>query len=70
MIREVIEWHDVGEQMPDDEITVLLHVPSIDEPVWLGWHANGIWFLSDGSDLDDREKVERWASVPTGEASQ
>lgn len=66
MIREVITWYEVGEQLPDDTETVMIHAPSSNEPVWLGWHEDGCWFSIDAAEI---EGVERWAHVPTGEAS-
>lgn len=66
MLREVIEWHDVGEQLPDDGLTVMVCMPASDEPVWLGWHESDTWFSIDGAEL---EGVERWAEMPTGEAT-
>ena len=67
MLREVIEWHEVSEQLPDVDITVMVHAPDCDEPVWLGWYDGATWFAVDASEL---RAVDRWAHIPTGEAQR
>lgn len=34
MTTEVLTWHDVTEQLPDDDSTVLYEAPDDDEPIW------------------------------------
>lgn len=60
---ETIEWFDVGVLMPDDEITVLVFMPGSDEPVWLGWHADGQWYAVDATEI---ARVSAWAEIPFG----
>lgn len=67
MIREVITWHEIGEQLPDADITVLVCTDDESEPVWLGWLDEEGWCNVDGSQIE--ATVKRWAHVPTGEAN-
>ena len=63
---EVISWTPVTISLPDDEITVLVHHPDQDEPVWLGYYENDAWFTIDGNQLAPGA-VRQWAHLPTGE---
>jgi len=63
-MTETITWIDANEQLPDDEITVLVYSSQIaDEPVWLGYHEEHLWLAVDGTELED---VTHWAHVPAG----
>ena len=62
---ETIHWVPVTERVPDDDTTVLVYVPDHDEPVWLGWLADGEWRLIDATPLEDGE-VQAWAEMPGG----
>lgn len=64
--REVIEWHSVAEKMPDADITVLIHAPDLDEPVWLGWFDGEKWYAVDATEV---EGVADWADVPSARAT-
>ena len=64
MLREVIQWHDVSETMPDSDITVLICTPDADEPVWLGWHDGTTWFAVDAT---EQPGVKRWAQIPAAQ---
>jgi len=61
--RELIDWHDVAQQLPDADITVLICTPDSDEPVWLGWFDEGEWFEVSGVAIAG---VVRWAHLPAG----
>jgi len=50
---ETLHWHPVDEQLPDDEITVLLLAPTADEPVWPGYRDGDDWRWVDGSIVAD-----------------
>ena len=64
-IEECITWHEVAEQLPDTERTVLVYAPDFDEPVWLGWYDGVYWFGVDGVEFEDGT-VKRWAELPSG----
>lgn len=61
---EEILWHDVADQRPDADATVLVRTldPSSD-PVWLGYLDGDRWRHADGWPLDD---VIFWADIPRG----
>lgn len=61
---EVIKWIPVADQLPDDEITVLVFHPSMDEPVWLAYYEDHNWFSPDGYWLEGA--VTHWAEIPAG----
>jgi len=61
--RELIDWHDVTDQLPDADITVLVCTPASGEPVWLGWFDDGDWYEIGGGSITG---VLRWAHLPAG----
>lgn len=62
-LSETIQWHRAND-LPDDEITVLLYTPGLDEPVWLGWHDDEGWHAADAMPVPD-EFVKAWAQMPS-----
>jgi hypothetical protein len=62
---ETIFWVDATQQLPDDEIAVLLLHPSLTEPVWLGYFFQNAWFTTQGDQLP-HNAVTHWADVPCG----
>lgn len=61
--QEVIDWHEVGELLPDDETTVMVEVEDAEsEPIWPGYLDGEQWRLADGMPV----KVKRWAEMPRG----
>lgn len=60
--EELITWHDVGEQLPDADITVLVRTHGCEEPVWLGYLDGEVWRDVDGLEIT----VLRWADMPLG----
>lgn len=64
MLREVIEWIDVTESLPDDDTTVLVCTPADDHSVWPGWHSDDKWYSASGFAITG---VKRWAKMPSGD---
>jgi len=58
----VVRWHSVAEQMPDDDLTVMIHHADEDEPVWMGYYdgENKTWRSVDAA----RCLVSHWADLP------
>lgn len=70
-LREVITWHSLTVRkpdMPDADITVLLHVKGASEPTWPGFWDGASWFYIDGSPVSD--PVVAWADMPAGPGVQ
>jgi hypothetical protein len=40
---ETVTWTRTQDQLPDDEITVMINTPSLSEPVWLGYYEAVCW---------------------------
>ena len=64
MNTERITWHRVAEKLPDDDITVLVHITGGSEPVWLGYRDGGIWRDVDSFSIGG--EVVAWADLPAG----
>lgn len=65
MKTETLTWHKPSEKMPDDDTTVLMHMPTADsEPVWPGYFDGEQWMLPDG--FEPACAVEAWAHLPGG----
>lgn len=62
-----ITWVNADEDLPDDEITVLLALE--DGEVWTGYHDGGRWYYASG-DLISTSKVLHWANFPTPPSAQ
>lgn len=58
----VLVWHSVREQMPDDEITVLVAGDGEDSEVSMAWHADGVWRLCASAEII--EDVTHWMLLP------
>ena len=61
MNRNELDWHDMNEH-PQPGNTVLIHVPSDDEPVWFGFWDGRRWHYIEG--LPVRSEVRHWSRVP------
>jgi len=61
-ITDTIEWFTCTNKMPEFDETVIVHHPSADEPVWLGYHDGEIWREVSG----DAINVSHWAEMPIG----
>lgn len=64
-MEEKITWVDTKDRLPDDEMTVMINRPSINEPVWLGYYSAGCWYTVDGVMLPCMD-AEYWAEMPSG----
>lgn len=53
-------WKPVTEELPDSALTVLVHHPEEDEPVWLGYHDGVTWRATEGT----RISVTHWMPMP------
>jgi hypothetical protein len=65
MHTEPITWHEVGEQLPDADLTVLVRTEECEEPVWLAFFDGEVWLDVEGTAIT----VVRWADLPTGDAA-
>jgi len=59
-------WISVEDQLPDDDINVLIYVPSANEPVWPGYvsmhHHEPLWFWDSGAPAS--HQVTHWMPIP------
>jgi hypothetical protein len=62
--QETIKWIDTLEQLPDDDLTVLIWSASSDQGVWIGYMDADEWRFVDGSKC--LELVTHWAELPKG----
>jgi hypothetical protein len=53
-------WRSVDAELPDDEITVLLHLQSGE--IWTGFHDAGTWRFVSADSIS--EPVLHWAPFP------
>lgn len=58
-----IQWTAAAIQLPDADLTVLIHCPISDDPVWLGYFDGETWRDVDGGDLGTTF-VDHWANLP------
>ena len=61
MNRNELDWREAHEFPPPGN-TVLIHVPSDDEPVWFGFWDGRRWHYIEG--LPVRAEVRHWSRVP------
>lgn len=59
-------WKPVTEELPDSDLTVLVHHPEEDEPVGTGHHDGDRWRSSDLT----RISVTHWMPMPEPPAAQ
>ncbi|SNT28595.1 hypothetical protein SAMN06265795_12216 [Noviherbaspirillum humi] len=55
-------WHNVADQKPDVDTTVLIFNAGANEPVWLGWFDGEIWRYIDGMPA----MPSHWTEIPGG----
>lgn len=53
-------WIACADELPDEELTVLVYAPAQPDPVWLGYLDQGMWLSVEGADLD----VTHWMDLP------
>lgn len=63
MTTETITWHAVNDELPDDDMTVLLDFEGSDP--WPGYREDGKWYEPNGAEVDG---VIAWADMPEGTA--
>lgn len=64
MIKETITWHFPADQMPDDDLTVLLQLENTDPTV--AYHAGGAWWDVSQPHIIPDDLVVAWADMPDG----
>lgn len=62
---EKIHWLNASEQRPDADETVLIAIPTHDDPIWLGYFDGTTWITAEGLPLSDHT-VTAWAHMPGG----
>lgn len=63
---EAVVWRHVSTELPNAEETVLIHVPTSDEPVWFGYYDGAsLWFDVSGAVIRG-ESVKHWAPMLAG----
>ena len=58
-------WRTCTREMPDADLTVMIHHPKSDEPVWMGFYDGECWRSIDGA----RTHVSHWMPLPDGPSS-
>jgi hypothetical protein len=53
-------WKPCTTELPDCDLTVLIHHPDEDEPVWMGYHDGETWRTIDNT----RCEVTHWQHLP------
>jgi hypothetical protein len=66
MTTETITW-TCASTRPDADQTVLIHMPTADEPVSLGYWTGMQWMTVESYPLDAGD-VTHWAAMPGGPA--
>lgn len=41
-------WNHVDQDLPDDDMIVLIVAPELSDPVWLGYLEDGVWRTVEG----------------------
>ena len=62
--NEQITWVDPDDDMPDDEMTVMVFAPDAATEAWPGYVLDGQWFWQNG--IRVAGKVEAWAEMLAG----
>lgn len=55
-------WTPCADALPDSDLTVIVHSPESDEPIWLGYHDGHEWI--DVSGAPYKEAVTHWMNFP------
>jgi hypothetical protein len=62
-LKSEIIWVPCAEQLPDDDITVLVHAPNDFDPVFVAYHDSGTWRDQNGTEYDN-DYITHWMSFP------
>lgn len=68
-MQNLLTWVNAESNPPDDDVTVLIFAPILEEPVWMGYLEDGIWYLVEGEALHDGI-VTHWSDFPPGPDTQ
>ena len=63
VVGPVVEWIDASAELPDESMTVLVHVPGASEPVWFGFFCDDVWYWGDSASRIS-DAVRHWAELP------
>jgi hypothetical protein len=65
-----MQWISVLKRLPDDDIDVLVYVPSFSESVWVGHFDSEaeVWRWADGGVI--HLTVTHWMELPEGPTSE
>lgn len=55
-------WISVADDLPDEDQVVLVAISEGDEPVWLGYHSDGVWMCVDAMEMP--AEVYAWMPLP------
>lgn len=59
-VRIEYAWISVDEELPDDDITVMVTTKGCDQPVWLAFHDADSWYSVEGVII----QVTHWTHLP------
>jgi hypothetical protein len=62
---ETITWLPAAEDLPDEDMTVLVRLAGSNEPTWMGFVLDGIWRDACNGDTF-AGTVTHWADMPEG----
>lgn len=63
---ETITWHLESDELPDAGLSVLMFIPTADDPIYFGfWDDDEQTWIHD-SGMRVKERVTHWAEVPGG----
>ena len=66
-IPATVLWMNAELSLPDSDLTVLIHCPKSDDPIWLGYHDGEEWCLASGDTI--WSGVSHWAQLPEAPAN-
>jgi len=62
-LRPVKTWFSVEMAMPDSDLTVMIHAPATENPIWIGYHDGECWREISGDAFGEGE-VTHWMDLP------
>lgn len=57
-------WPKWRTDLPDSDTTVLIRREGGDDPVWIGFHADGKWWNIDGTRIEPEVTITGWMHFP------